>query len=250
VVPALGAEVNERVAVPSRAVVRTHRSAERHGLIWTCLDEPALGIPSPAEFDDRWRYDWCEPVTVDAGIRAATENFRDVAHFAFVHRGTMGELDPYVESLDVRSDGIEVWLDRDYHASGGSASAYGEDFGGQGSIHFRYHAIAPSFVFIELDHGPVGHRLVMNVSSPISRDRCTIYLGAGIGPDWTGGTVADVVAMESAVLAEDVPILDTIDPREAPLDGAGEWHTASDRYTLEYRKAFIRFVEVALAGGA
>lgn len=245
-VPALGSDVNERVGVPSKAVLPTFHSAEHRGLIWACLEEPAVELPSPPEFDDRWRYDWCEPVTVAAGIRNATENFRDVAHFAFVHRGTMGELDPYVEPLAVRRDGTEVWLDRDYRSPGGSAPAYGEGFGDQGRIHFRYHAIAPTFVFIELDHGPVGHRLVMNVASPVSRDRCTIYLGAGIGPDWTGGTVEDVVAMEASVLAEDVPILDTIDPPEAPLDGAGQANTASDRYTLEYRKAFIEFVEHAL----
>lgn len=244
-IPSLGSGTLARAEFPSRAILPTFHAAERHGLIWACLDEPLLDIPSPPELDDRWRYDWCEPVTVNAGIRTATENFRDVAHFAFVHRGTMGEMDPFVEPLAIRRDGLEVWLDRDFSAAGGSAAAYGASFGEQGKIHFHYHAIAPAFVFIELDQGSVGHRLVMNVASPISRDRCTIYLGAGIAPDYTGGTVADVVAMESQVLAEDVPILNTMDPPEAPLDGAGQANTASDRYTLEYRRAFIEFVRRA-----
>ena len=244
-IPALGDTSGDRAAFPTRAVLPTHHAAERHGLIWACLDEPLHDVPSPPELDDRWRFDWCEPVTVNAGIRTATENFRDVAHFAFVHRGTMGELDPFVEPLATRREGIEVWLDRDFSATGGSAAAYGASFGEQGTIHFRYHAIAPAFVLIELDHGPVGHRLVMNVVSPISRDRCTIYLGAGIGPDYTGGTVEDVVAMEAQVLAEDVPILDTIEPPESPLDGEGQTNTASDRYTLAYRRAFIEFVRRA-----
>jgi phenylpropionate dioxygenase-like ring-hydroxylating dioxygenase large terminal subunit len=244
-IPALGEAPAGKATFPSRAVLPTYRAEERHGLIWACLDEPLLDVPGPPGPEGRWQYDWCEPVTVNAGIRTATENFRDVAHFAFVHRGTMGELDPYVAPLAVRRDGIEVWMSRDFVAPGGSASAYGASFGEQGAIEFRYHATAPVFVFIELDHGPVGHRLVMNVASPISRDRCTIYLGAGIASDYRGGTVEDVVAMEAQVLAEDVPILDSIRPPEAPLDGEGQWNTASDRYTIEYRRAFLEFVRRA-----
>lgn len=247
-VPALGPEVAQQVAFPSRAVLPTFHVEERHGLVWACLESPLLGVPTPPEITKiGFTFDWVEPVTVECGIRAATENFRDVAHFAFVHRGTMGDLDPTVETLDIRRDGLEIWMDRDYVAPGGSAAAYGASFGDQGRIHFGYHAILPTFVFITLDHGPVGHRCVMQVARPISRDRCVVYLGAGIAPDYRGGSVPEVVAMEGAVLAEDVPFLNRLRPREAPLDGAGQANTASDRYTLEYRLAFADLVREAIS---
>ena len=116
-----------------------------------------------------------------------------------------------------------------------------------GTIRFLYHAIPPALVFIDLDHGPSGHRMVTQVVLPHSPTSCTIFLGAGVGPDYTGGTVEDAVATEGAVLAEDVPILDSMIPPEAPLDGTGQAHVAADRYTLEYRKAFVEFVHRAVS---
>jgi phenylpropionate dioxygenase-like ring-hydroxylating dioxygenase large terminal subunit len=59
-------------------------------------------------------------MSVAAGPRAATENFRDVAHFPFVHRSTMGHIPQVVEPLDVERRGTEVFLTRVYNASGGA----------------------------------------------------------------------------------------------------------------------------------
>lgn len=44
---------------------------------------------------------------------------------------------------------------------------------------------------------------------------------------------------------EDNPILDCLEPGEAPPDPAAQVHTPADRYTLEYRRAFVEFVRGA-----
>ncbi len=35
------------------------------------------------------------------------ENFRDVAHFAFVHQATLGAMPEVIEPLEPESDGLE-----------------------------------------------------------------------------------------------------------------------------------------------
>jgi hypothetical protein len=51
-----------------------------------------------------------------------------------------------------------------------------------------------------------------------------------------------VLEAEALVYEEDNPILERLEPGEAPLDPADQVHTPADRYTLEYRRAFIEFV--------
>ena len=84
--------------------------------------------------------------TPPSGWPPTTENFRDVAHFPFVHRGTMGEVPHVVEPLDVRRDGLEVWMDREVRAHD-EASIWSDD----GDAAMRYHTIAPGVSIILYD---------------------------------------------------------------------------------------------------
>jgi len=62
-----------------------------YGLVWACLDEPYLPMPSIPEMaddpDDGWETGFGTPFEVRCGLRSITENFRDSSHFAFVHKG-------------------------------------------------------------------------------------------------------------------------------------------------------------------
>jgi hypothetical protein len=58
-------------------------------------------------------------------------------------------------------------------------------------------------------------------------------------------TLEEVLEEEARVYEEDNPVLDRIEPGEAPLDPAAQVHTPADRYTLEYRRAFVEFVRQA-----
>ena len=82
-VPSLG----PRDAIPSKARVRAYPVQERWGLVWTCLDEPANDLPVLPEIDGfELAFACSQEIPQLCGIAAATENFRDVAHFPFVHR--------------------------------------------------------------------------------------------------------------------------------------------------------------------
>jgi phenylpropionate dioxygenase-like ring-hydroxylating dioxygenase large terminal subunit len=39
--------IGETAGIPSKAVIATHHGEERWGLVWCCLDEPAVDLPSP-----------------------------------------------------------------------------------------------------------------------------------------------------------------------------------------------------------
>lgn len=241
-IPSLG----ERADIPPRAAVAAHHAQERWGLIWCCLDEPMLPLPAPDELEGvAWSYAPGRPMSVSAGIRAATENFRDVAHFPFVHSSTMGHLPTVVEPLAVQRRGTEVLLTREYSASGGDGGMWQE------RMTFSYHAIAPSFVCLRMQHENGGARLLLNAPSPHTapsdpgRPETTIFWIEGVTSDYVEMTLEQVLEAEARVYEEDNPILDRIEPGEAPLDTASQVHTPADRYTIGYRRAFIEFVHLA-----
>jgi nitrite reductase/ring-hydroxylating ferredoxin subunit len=245
-IPSLG----EDAGIPPRASIAAYRAAERWGLVWCCLDEPAVPLPAPEALDGLdWRHAPGRPLPVAAGLRAATENFRDVAHFPFVHRSTMGHLPKVIEPLEVKRRGSEVLLSRDYSASGGDHAGMWQE-----RMTFSYHAIAPGFVCLRMDHGSGGARLLLNAPSPHTaptdpgRPQTTIFWVEGVTPDYTEMTLEQVLAAEALVYEEDNPILELLEPGEAPLDPACQVHTPADRYTLAYRQAFIEFVLRANAG--
>ena len=52
------------------------------------------------------------------------------------------------------------------------------------------------------------------------------------------GAVAEQVALESRVFAEDIPIVAALDPPESPLELDGQAHVRADRYAVAYRQLY------------
>jgi phenylpropionate dioxygenase-like ring-hydroxylating dioxygenase large terminal subunit len=230
--------------IPPKAAIETYATSSLFGLVWTCLDEPLTGLPTLAEIEPmNMTFLAAEPVEVRAGILAALENFRDVAHFPFVHRGTMGEVPHGVGPLNVRADGFHTWLDHQFEAQAGEADVYQ----GEG-LDFHYHSVVPSLASNRVDYGPAGQRIVIECFQPLGPTGCRIFMVSGTAEDYTGGSREDALAAELAVLAEDVPILDSLTPLEVPLFGEfDEVSVKADRYTLTTRKAFLGFIREACA---
>jgi phenylpropionate dioxygenase-like ring-hydroxylating dioxygenase large terminal subunit len=236
--------------VPKNARVESYPVVVRYGLVWTCLGVPLTPAPYLPELESMgMTYLAGEPVDVAAGIIAAAENFRDVAHFPFVHRGTMGEVPHQVERLQVRRDGYETWMTRTYAARNGAA----ELFRDVEDLTFHYHAVAPGLVSVLLDHGPGGKRVVMECLTPAGAAGCRIFLVSGTAAGYTALSPEETLATEMAVLREDLPTLDTLEPAEIPFDRLyPEVSVESDRYTVATRRAIAAFIRDAQepAGGS
>lgn len=246
-IPAIG----PREVVPSKAVVPTYRCQERWGLVWCCLEEPAVELPYLPELE---QLDLtilnAEPIPQLSGIVATTENFRDVAHFPFVHHRSMGDIPHIVRPTEVRSEGMEVWTTRRFDAHGGTdvapAAPYWNDWSDEGAVEMKYHTIAPAFSAIVFEYERLGTRVLLNAPSPLGREGCLIYFVVGNDVGYKGPSIEETLELERQLYLEDQVILDSLNPREVPWQGeAVEFSISADRYTLAYRKAFLEFVRVA-----
>ncbi|MGE2728015.1 Rieske 2Fe-2S domain-containing protein [Mycolicibacterium vaccae] len=220
--------------IPPKAAIKAYPAIERFGHVWTCLGDPVFDLPNPPEIADL-ELDWraAEPIHAECGFMAATENFRDMAHFPFVHAPSMGDVDPVVTDLDVKRDGREVWASYFYRQVPGS------DFSDVGDAWMHYHSYAPGIATILYDFGPeIGKRYLVDFPSPVSYDKCIIFWGVATDRDFKGGTADEILATETMVFNEDTPVLNGLDPKEVPLAGqAFEVSAPADIYTLNYRRA-------------
>lgn len=229
-IPSLPAEGR----IPPKAAIKAYPVIERFGHVWTCLGDPVFDLPNPPEIADldlEWRA--AEPIHAACGFMAATENFRDMAHFPFVHEPSMGEVNPVVSDLDVKRDGREVWATY-YYEQVPSAK-----FSAVGDAQMHYHSYAPGIATILYDFGPeTGKRYLVDFPSPVSYDKCIIFWGVATDRDFRGGTVDEILAVETMVFDEDTPVLEGLEPKEVPLAGqAFEVSAPADIYTLNYRRA-------------
>ncbi|ANW65089.1 (2Fe-2S)-binding protein [Mycobacterium sp. djl-10] len=240
VIPSLA----ESGRIPPKAAVRSYPVIERFEHVWTCLGDPVFDLPNPPEIDDlelEWRA--AEPIHADCGFMAATENFRDMAHFPFVHEPSMGAVDPVIGDLQVERDGREVRASYFYRQVREST------FSDVGDAWMHYHSYAPGIATILYDFGPeIGKRYLVDFPSPVSYDKCIIFWGVATDKEFRGGTVDEILEIETKVFNEDTPVLEGLDPKEVPLAGqAFEVSAPADIYTLNYRRATQHAVQTITA---
>jgi phenylpropionate dioxygenase-like ring-hydroxylating dioxygenase large terminal subunit len=228
-----------RSPLPQSAKAQAYPALERYGLIWTCLEEPLVEPPhyTAAEAAD-WIYAAGEPFEVQVGPATLVENFRDVAHFAFVHRETFGQLPAEVEPLEARRNGFEVSMQRRTDLAGAPDA-------GWGSVKsMDYWVQAPAFVTVAM-HTEHGDRFLIGAPSPVSTEECVNFWVEGFSPDYDELTLEEAVEFEGQVYAEDRRIMDSMRQREVPLDVSEQVHTLADSYTLAYRQALVEFISRA-----
>ncbi len=253
--------------VPSQPDLRSNAtldllpSAERFGLVWASLQEPRNGLPSIPEMEQDpgggWELELGEWFDVSCGLRSITENFRDSSHFAFVHREVFADVNPAIPTYSVRGEGFRLswdipltfgpaWAVRSddgggpkyrFGANSGSGSTPGTE---EMLLHYRFELPALAYVYTE--HGAGSKRLVCQVVAPLDVDgaRCRVFffVAADAGFRRHEGSLSSQLELETRVFSEDVPIVASLDPKEAPLDLEGQAHVRADRYSVAYRKLY------------
>ncbi|PZQ10396.1 MAG: aromatic ring-hydroxylating dioxygenase subunit alpha [Ancylobacter novellus] len=212
---------------------------ERFEHVWTCLKEPMFDLPDPEEIKEL-QLDWraAAPIPVEIGFMAATENFNDMAHFAFVHGGSMGNVSPIVDSMQISREGREVATTIWY------PSVPGSNFSSMGDSWMHYKNFAPGIATILYDYGEGGHRYLVDFPSPVDYERAIIYWGSATSADFKYGSADEILALETEVFNEDTPVVSRIVPKEVPLDGTRrEFSCPADVLTLNYRRAVMDVVD-------
>ena len=76
---------------PATHCARAYAAQDAHGLIWVQMAGADVALPAfAAEHDARLRKLNCGPYDVAASAPRIVENFLDMAHFGFVHEGSLG----------------------------------------------------------------------------------------------------------------------------------------------------------------
>ncbi|HXY72506.1 MAG TPA: hypothetical protein VEM41_08180, partial [Actinomycetota bacterium] len=246
------------------ATLETLPVRTRFGLVWASLAAPRLDepptIPETDDADGGWEFADGEWFEVACGLRSITENFRDSSHFAFVHRETFGDVSPEVPAYTVRTEGRR--LEWEFPLTFGSAWAVddgagdkyrfgavdGESPGGDTEVvllHYRFEL--PSLAYVYTEHDGGSRRLVCQTAAPLDTEstRCRVFFFVAGDTAFRErhGDLATQVAIEAKVFSEDVPIVENLDPAEAPLDLEGQAHVRADRYAIAYRKLYGQLIE-------
>jgi phenylpropionate dioxygenase-like ring-hydroxylating dioxygenase large terminal subunit len=230
--------------IPPGARIPAFPAREQWGLVWTVLEEPLTGLPALPWFDaDEWIWGHGPPYELPVGLGVMIENWRDIAHFAFLHKGTMGAVPEVVEPLKPERDGIEVRLHREMRAGEGAEETWGS------LREIQYHLIAPNFVSGQM-FTVKGERCLLHVARAISPTESAHYWIAGFTEDFDECSLEEEIEAEGRIYAEDRAVVSAIEPPELPLDLEADVNTLADRYTLAYRQAFAEFVRRALAGSS
>ncbi len=225
--------------IPPRALVDTFDAAMAYGLVWVRLDASVpTSIPAnPAWDDPTMRVLPGRPYTWPTAAPRRVENFVDLAHFAWVHDGTLGRRDEPVPPVPVvrREDG-ELRFEYDPPDLDADPEAlYG---------HSRYRMPIPLTVNIEFVLETGARRHLWMTASPVDSGSCRSFWFVSRDDDLDGDD-APHLAFQGVVLAEDEPVVTNQDPPQFPIDPGAELSVRTDRVSIEYRRWLRDLVDAA-----
>lgn len=227
--------------IPARAQIPAYPARAQWGLVWTVLEEPLGEPPNLPWFDPAdWTWGHGTPFELPVAFGLMIENFRDVAHFAFVHQDTLGPLPEVIEPLEPERNGLEVTMRRKMEFGDDAAAVWGP------LREMGTHVIAPNFTSARV-FTQEGERCLLHAARAISATESAHYwIEAGL-ENFDEERLEKLIAYDARIYAEDLRIISAVEPRELPLDPNADANALADRFTLAYRQAFREFVDRALA---
>lgn len=216
---------------PARAVAQTYHVRERYGLVWVCLGEPTGDVLDFPQWDDpAFHHVVCGPYTYEAAAPRAVENFMDVAHFAFVHEGILGDPDypeigeheATVTADEVLVPDIEIWQPN-------------PDGTGQGRRVKQTYRIRRPFFVQFIKHIEKACYTAMLAVTPVSETKSVgwVLRAMNYGHEFPPERYQ---AMQDLLVRQDVVVVESQRPELLPLDLQEELHLRSDRTAIAYRQ--------------
>lgn len=236
---------HRQLAHPDRTPPKTCRLGtievvEAYGLWWVCVGEAPRDIPLFPDFDAEPGPSLVlDPAPVASSGPRIVENFLDIAHFPFVHAGYLGKrphttIDRYgVDLIDgvLHLTDVTVW-----QPNPGPRATRG------GPVAYRYtvsHPYAATLRKVPSDHdgGDLGGFSILLVASPVSETECLVWRVVTVrDPDVDSEAQR---AFNRTIFEQDVPIVESQQPKLLPLDPRAELHQPADAGSLAYRKWLI-----------
>lgn len=224
---------------PLKARVAVFHARERYGMAWVCLGAPTPTHAEPPAFpefaDEGLRKVWCGPYDVRASAPRIVENFLDMAHFAFVHEGILGDKerpvvpDYTVETFEDAQYGSGVWAKQcyAYQPQASRAAAGGSD------IEYTYRVVRP-LTTILTKHPPGAIREAIALfSQPLTETSTRVWIIMALN-DFVSSYDA-MREFQDTIFLQDQPILESQHPARLPLTPGAEVSVLCDRMSLAYR---------------
>jgi vanillate O-demethylase monooxygenase subunit len=218
-------------AIPRKARATAYHAQERYGLIWVCLAEPQAPIPELWELEDATYRTVClGPQRWETSAARMTENFFDVAHFAWLHPGLLGRRDqPLIPPFAVQRQGDEIHFETELPVP--NEGVY------QGEVNrYRFRVVLP-FVTQFWRVLPDGQRAITTgVVAPVSAKQASryIFLSRNFALDRPD---QDFINYATTVMEQDRTAVERQRPEELPLDLSEELHIRGpDAAQIEYRR--------------
>jgi phenylpropionate dioxygenase-like ring-hydroxylating dioxygenase large terminal subunit len=243
--------------IPAKARIGSYDVAERYGLVWVRLvSSSASGSVSDkvastvsevpgcrAWGDESLHFMAGEPYVWPVAAARRVENFVDLAHFAWVHDGSLGRRDapvPPLPSIERVGGQLRFAYDPPEFDADDTAM-YGVS---------DYRITMPTTVDIEFRLASGARRILWMTASPIDADHCRSFWFMARDDDLGNEFDADHVAFQTRVLAEDEPVVCNQHPGEFPLDPTSELSVRTDAVSIAYRRWVRELVEAYVDGGA
>jgi len=221
---------------------------ERLGVIWLAPAEPAdVPLDVAEDADPRTVGAWLPPVRSSAPAGPLADVFLDGAHALFVHAGTdPGAAEVPDADLELETGGFtgvrDEWSD-------------GPGPGAGHRLHRRttYVHRAPFQLLSRVEERDAGTvRTVLFLLQPEDADSTRVYTRVllrrtGSAADVPPGALAAAVAVQEALLAEDLALQALLASTGLPLLMRDELHVPADRLGVALRRSLADF---AAAGGA
>ena len=183
-----------------------------------------------------------EPYTWPVAAPRRVENFVDLAHFAFVHDGSLGRRDEPVPPIpDVRRVDGELRFDYD-------PPAYPDERDATAMLAASSLPHADAVQRRHRLHVPDGRRRrLWMAASPVDDATCRTFWCIGRTDDLAGDD-RDHLAFQARVLAEDEPVVCNQVPPEMLLDPGAELSVRTDKVSIEYRRWLRELATAAWPG--
>ncbi|MFD9624124.1 Rieske 2Fe-2S domain-containing protein [Streptomyces virginiae] len=238
-------------STPPELALKTYASTVAYGHVWSCLEDPYLPLPTILDYDEnQWEFAFGVPRDVGCGMRQMTENFRDMAHFAFVHTASMGPnvrrvVDPYKVERYGCDLGWVLGIDL-----GGTALDANSALANRQTLAYRL--ALPMTVYARTTFPDGGRRMVAQLATPITASGNRIRLFWLVGIDHTiahehGVAMPEMYQYERQIFEEDIPVVENQWLPEPPLDAHLQAHTRADTASLVYRRTYAELLRIFAA---
>jgi phenylpropionate dioxygenase-like ring-hydroxylating dioxygenase large terminal subunit len=216
---------------PQAANLRSYQVQEKYGFVWVALGEPEQDIPLFIEWEQAETIAFqCGPYDINTSAPRIIENFVDIAHFPFTHKGLLGDPEfPEVSNYNLSIENGEICA-TDIHFYQPNPEGTGE----AKSVSYIYKVVRPLIAwFCKGDDDQ--QFAIFIVITPIEETRSIAWLGVtrNYSPEVSND---DLRAFQDHVMAQDIPMLEAQQPPKLPLNLQQEFHFPCDKLSIAYRK--------------